>query len=390
MRITRLLAVLAFGSCLSSGFSAAEVGAAGGVAEPSPEYLAQKKQLEEMLTKRNLESFVVAFEPIGLDRIVIKDRLGNPRLFNYLAFKVRNQTGNAGLPVSQAKGYNDVLAAIAAQYEQAKVAKEGGVSLQVEAADPQDGVIVARMDSRSAERKLDLGVLAFNEHGTRIRLLDDPIGNGPQETFNFPDLGEPIQGTPTQYVRDRIEEALQQKLLTVDEIRALKLPPFDATKIGENGWPEGEVHGVFIFNHLSEYGKKLTFQVRGLSNKFREHWPDTEAGKVPNYLDARFFRRVFVLHYSYPGDEFYRDLDSYVLVKEGWEWISTFQRNAQRKTMAYSRYYLDNITTQNSDILNAPVEAEFWPEYNRIRAQQGDVPEDRRLPDLLGEIKAAP
>ena len=384
MRISRLLAVLAFGSCLTHGVYAAE-GAAGGVGEPSPEYVAQKKQLEEMLTKRNLESYEVSFEPIALDRIVLKDRLGNPRLFNYLAFRIRNQTGNAGIPVSQAKGYNDVLAAIAAQYEQAKVAKEGGVALTVDAAEPKDGMIVERMDARSADRKLDLGVLAFNEHGTRLRLLDDPIGNGPQETFNFPDLGEPLQSTPTQYVRDRVEEALHQKLLTIDEIRALKLPPFDAAKLGADGWPEGEVHGVFIFNHLSEYGKYLTFQVRGVSNKFREHWPDTEAGKVPNYLAARFFRREYVLHYGYPGDEFYRDLDTYRLARHGWEWVPTFQRNAQRRIMAYSRYYLDNITTQNSDILNQAVEAEFWPEYNETRAQKGD-----KLPDLLGEIKAIP
>ncbi len=387
MRILRLLApiaIVACGSWVAYGVHAAE-GAAGGVGEPSPEYLQQKQQLEEMLAKRNLETFEVSFEPISLDRIVIKDRLGKPHLFNYLAFRIRNQMGNSGLPVSQAKGYNDVLAAIAAQYEQAKVGKDGGVSLQVESADPKDGVIVERKDARSSDRILDLGVIAFNEHGTRIRLLDDPIGNGPQETFNFPDLGQPIQSTPTQYVRDRIEEALHQKLLTIDEIRALKLPPFDAAKLTADAWPEGEVHGVFIFNHLSEYGKHITIEVRGLSNKFREHWPDTEHGKVPNYLDARFFRREFVLHYEYPGDEFYRDLDSYRLAKDGWEWIPTFQRNSQRRMMAYSRYYLDNITAQNSESLNAVVEGEFWPDYNATRAEKGD-----KLPDLLGEIKAAP
>ena len=390
MRISRLLApiapiaLVAFGSCFVPGLRAAE-GAAGGVGEPSPEYLQQKQQLEEMLSKRNLETFEVSFEPIGLDRIVIKDHLGNPHLYNYLAFRIRNQMGNSGLPVSQAKGYNDVLAAIAAQYEQAKVAKEGGVTLQVDAADPKDGVIVERKDARSADRVLDLGVIAFNEHGTRLRLLDDPVGSGPQDSFDFPDLGQPIQSTPTQFVRDRIEEALHQKLLTIDEIRALKLPPFDPAKLTSDGWPEGEVHGVFIFNHLSEYGKHITIQVRGLSNKFREHWPDTEHGKVPNYLDARFFRREFVLHYEYPGDEFYRDLDTYRLDKEGWEWIPTFQRNSQRRMMAYSRYYLDNITTQNTDTLNPAVEAEFWPDYNATRGQKGD-----KLPDLLGEIKAAP
>lgn len=374
----------------ATGFQANQVFAeeptavAGGGA-PSQEYIDAKAELEQMLSKRDLEVFEVNFEPLTLDRIVIKDRMGQPQVFQYLAFRVRNQVGSIGTPVSQSKGYNDVLTAMAAQYEQAKVTKEGGVGLAVEAADAKDGVIVERKDARSSARALDLSVLAFDEHGTRIRLLDDPLVSGAQESFNFPDLGHPLQSSPIAQVRDRVEEALHRKLLTVDEIRARKLVPFDQAKVTEEGWAEGELYGVFIFNHLSEYGKRLTFQVRGLSNKFRERWPAVEAGKVENYLDARFYRRTFTLHYEHLGDEFYRDQDHYELQRAGWEWVATFQRNAQRKLVAYSRYWLNNLTAANGDALNQPLEEEFWPVYNDRRSQVGD-----KLPDLQGEIKAIP
>ena len=386
MRISNLLMALAAGASLSLPLLA-EDNAAGTGGQPSPEYLAQKAELEKMLSSRDLEVFEVSFEPLVLDRIVVKDQLGQPHLYHYLAFRIRNQVGTTGIgstPLSQAKAYNDVLAGIAAQYEQAKITKDGGVGLAVDAAEAKDGVIVDRQDARTSERALDLGVLASNEHGTRLRLLDDPIGGGAQESFNFPDLGEPVQGTPTQYVRDRIEEALSRQLLTVDEIRGRKLPPFDAAKIGENGWPAGQVDGVFIFNHISEFGKQITIEIRGLSNKLRERWPDTEAGKVENYLDLRIARRVYALHYAYPGDEFYRDSDRFELVRAGWEWATTFQRNAQRRAMAYSRYYLNNIAG-SADALNKAVEDEFWPGYNETRAQKGD-----KLPDFQGEIKATP
>ncbi len=381
-----LLVVAGLGAGLSAPAAHAEDGApAAGSGAPSQDYLEARAQLEAMLTKRDLEVFEVSFEPLALDRIVVKDRLGNPHIYNYLAFRVRNLVGTVGTPLSQAKGYNDVLAAMAGQYEQAKISKEGGVGLVVEAAEPKDGVIVDRQDARTARRALDLSVLAFDEHGTRIRLLDEPIGSGPQESFNFPDLGNPLLGVPIAQVRDRVEEALHLKLLTVDEIRARRLPAYNAAKLTPEGWAEGELAGVFIFNHLSDYGKQLTFQVRGLTNKFRERWLTTEPGKVENYLEARVSRRTYVLHYAYVGDEYFRDQDRYELTRSGWEWVTTFQRNAQRKLIAYTRYWLNNITTANGDSLNQPVEEEFWPVYNERRAQVGD-----KLPDLQGDIKATP
>lgn len=381
----RLSAALVVAAGIGANYALAEDNApAAGGGTPSQEFLDAKAQLEQMLAKRDLEVFEVNFEPLALDRIVVKDRMGQTHVYHYLAFRVRNQVGSTGTPVSQAKGYNDVLAAMAAQYEQAKITKEGGVGLAVDAAEAKDGVIVDRKDARIAERALDLSVLAFDEHGSRIRLLDDPIGSGGQDSFNFPDLGEPKLSVPVGQVRDRVEEALHRKLLTPDEIRARKLPPYDQAQRTEEGWAVGELYGVFVFDRLSDYGKQLTFQVRGLSNKFRERWPDAEAAKVENYLDLRIFRRTYVLHYAHLGDEFYRDQDHYELSRSGWEWVATFQRNAQRKLMAYSRYWLNNIAA-SGDVLNKPIEDEFWPVYNERRSQVGD-----KLPDLQGEIKATP
>lgn len=386
MRIANLVAVLAGLSLAgAAALTAADVAAAAdGLGQPTPEYLAAKAELDKMVANRDLELFEVSFEPVKLDRLLLNDRLGKPQLFHYLVFRLRNQVGSGGMLSSQAKGYNDVLAAMAAQYEQAKVTKENGVGLVVQSAVPKDGVILERKDARTSERAIDLSVLAFNEHGTRLHLLDELTGNA-KDGFNFPDLGQPIQGTPTEFVRDRVEEALNRKLLTTEEIRKRKLPAYDATKIGEFGWAEGEIYGVFVFNRLSDYGKHITIQVRGLSNKFRERWPDTEPGKVENYLEARFFRRQYVLHYEYPGDEFYRDLDRFTLAKSGWEWVPTFQRNSQRRTVAYSRYYLNNITSEKGDALNKPVEEDFWAMYNEARAAKAD-----KLPDLQSELRASP
>ncbi len=384
MRISHLLLATALAVAAVPSLAAADgaAGAAAGIDQPTPEYLAAKAELEAMLAKRDLELFEVNFEALALDRILVTDRLGANHVYHYLAFRVRNQAGSTGAPISQAKGYNDVLAAMAAQYEQAKVVKGDGAALTVEAADPQDGVIIERRDARTSERSLDITVLATNEHGSRIRLLDDPVGSGPQDSFNFPDLGEPLLDVSIGQVRDRVEEVLQRKLLTLDEIRTRRLPPYDATKVDADGWAQGELYGVVVFHRLSDYGKQVTIQVRGLSNKFRERWPATEPNKVGNYLEARFFRRLFVLHYDYPGDEYYRDLDHFTLAKAGWEWVPTFQRNAQRRIQAYSRYYLDNITADNTDTLNQPVEDEFWADYAQARTQHGD-----KLPDLQAELK---
>ncbi|MBA3708746.1 MAG: hypothetical protein H0W83_08015 [Planctomycetes bacterium] len=375
----------------------AATGSAATTAEtnaPSQEYLDAKAELESMLNSRDMELFELSFEPISMDRVVLPDRSGKERVYNYLAFRIRNQVADrSSKPLSQAKGYNDVLEAISKQYEIAKKVEGNGTRLDIEGIESKEGVenndatIVKRMDAQTHKKKLSITVLGYDENGTRLRLLDEPAGSGPQESFNFPDTGDTTRSAIMDKVKDKIEEKEGRELYTLDKIRSIELPPYDAVKRQENGWAEGELYGVAMFNKLTDYGDYFTFEVRGLSNKLRIRWPDTETGKVENYLDMRVFRRVFVLHYDRVGDEYFRELDPFKMTKGGWEWVNTFQRNDERRNMAYARYFLNNITSDNDPEQkpNAAVEAELWEYYNEVRAQRPDKSD--KLPDLEQILK---
>jgi hypothetical protein len=360
--------------------------------KPNQDYLDQKAELEGFESKRDMELYELSFEALALDHVVVADRTGHQHVFHYLAFRIRNQNANAdSQPLSQAKGYNEVLAAITEQYSEAKKVTDNGVSLAVEGVEGKDGVIVQRQDAQSHDKTVDLTVFGTDEHGTRIRLLDDPPGSGPGENFAFPDQGEPSVSISSQQVRDAVEEAMGRELLSIDELRAMKLPPYDATKRTDKGWATGEAYAVAIFQQLSDYGDNFTFEVRGLSNKFRVKFPDNGPGKVENYLDARLMRRVYVLHYQRLGDEYFRDLDPFDLVRGGWEWSTTFQRNATRRDMAYTRYFLNNLTNDKDGERNPAVESEFWPYYaadrdaaTAAKAQHPNLPD---LPDLEQTLK---
>jgi hypothetical protein len=91
-------------------------------------------------------------------------------------------------------------------------------------------------------------------------------------------------------------------------------------------------------------------------------------------------RRVYVLHYTRPGDEFYRNLDRFTLEKAGWEWVNTFQRIRERKNVAYARYFLNNITDEK-DVRQPDVEKAFWEYYAKVRTEEYPKAEDK-LPDL--------
>jgi hypothetical protein len=366
----------------AQGPSTAESGA------PSQEYLDQKAELEGMLTKRDVELYEMNCEPITLDRIVITSRSGTSEVFNYLIFRVRNEISDkTSTPLSKAKGFNDVLAAIQQQFEgQVSKVDENGVKLQVEGVPGKEGTIVERQDAQIHQKKLSITVFAYDEHGTRLRLLEEPIGTGAQETFNFPDLGVTSWSAVAGLVKDKIEEKEGRELYSLDQIRTLDLPPYSPTEREKNGWAKGEVYGVAMFHKLSDYGNHFTCEVRGLSNKFRIRWPDADPGHLENYLDAKFFRRVYVMHYDRSGDEFYRELDPFSLSKAGWEWVDTFQRNAQRRSMAYARYFLTNIQSDKTGERNTAIEDEFWPYYQDVRAAHPDKAEG--LPDLQQTVKA--
>jgi hypothetical protein len=358
------------------------------VSAPTQEFLDQKAELEGMLAKRDLELFEVSFDPIALDRIIITDRLGVSRSVAYLAFRIRNQiSAGSATPISQAKGYNEVLDAIVQQYEQAKVAKDNGVALTIDGVEGKDGVIIERNDARTGTRALDLSFLITDEHGTRQHLLEDPTAPGAQNTFAFADLGDSRQSSVSGHVRDRIEETLGRKLLTLDEIRATSMAPYDATQRGEHGWAAGELYGVALFSDLPAHGNRYTIHVRGLTNKFRIRWAAGEPGKPENYLDTVFYRRTYTLEYTSIGDEHYKAEDHLTLAKAGWEWLPTFQRNEQRRMQAYVRHYLDNIATPGTEQVDKDVEREAWEWYNAHRTATPERSE--KLPDLQSQIKVA-
>jgi hypothetical protein len=393
MRVPSVVAALAALALAPTALRAADEGGGEmiGTSAPTQEYLDQKAQLEAMINSRDMELYEMSFEPLNLDRVVLTTRTGKEVVFNYLTFRLRNQIADkTSTPLSKAKGYNDVLAAIQEQYAGiAKSVEDNGVKLQIEGVDRPEGTIVERQNAQIHQKKVSITVYGYDEHGTRIRLLDEPPGSGPQESFNFPDIGEPSWAAVAEKVKDKIEEKESRELWSLDKIRGLELPPYESSQIEKNGWAKGEVYGVAMFHRLSDYGDYFTFQVRGLSNKLRIHWPETEAGKVENYLDARFYRRVWVLHYERTGDEYFRDLDPFILKKSGWEWVNTFQRNEQRRSMAYARYFLENIANNStpSPTANQTVEAEFWPYYSQVRQEHPAKP-NAPVPDLEADLKS--
>jgi hypothetical protein len=85
-----------------------------------------------------------------------------------------------------------------------------------------------------------------------------------------------------------------------------------------------------------------------------------------------------------PGDEHFRHLDEYELVKGGWEWVNTFQRLHQRKSIAYAKYFLGNITDAK-DVRQPKVEEELWEYYDAVRAAKPDAGD--KLPDLKATLK---
>jgi hypothetical protein len=380
MSLRRLSLSLTALACLGQSMFAADTSG------PTPEFLAEKAQLEEMLSSRQLDLFELQFIPGKLDRIVVRDRRGVDHVFNYLTFTVRNQaTIDPAQMAARAKGYNEVLQAIAQQYEQARIQTEGGVKLTIDGVEGQDGVVLERTESKLRKRTLSLTAIASDENGTRIRLLDEPPGSGPQEQFAFPDLGEPTSAAVIQRILEKVEEQEGRKLLSTEALRNFPLPPFDGvTRIeapdindpahDTHGWLVGEAHAVLLFPRLSDHGDRFTVQINGLCNKMRFRSPAIEAGKPENYFQTRVLRRTIVVQFDRPGDEFSRDLDKFVLSSSGYRWVESFQRTDVRRTVAYARYFLSNLADEKGT-LNTQVQEQFWPYYEEQRAGNGKLPD---------------
>jgi hypothetical protein len=378
--------------CLACAASLGSPLAAVDSGQPTPEFLAEKAQLEELLSKRQLDLFELQFIPGKLDRVVVRDRRGRDHIYNYLTFSIRNvATIDQAQFAARAKGYNEVLQAIAQQYEMAKVDSEGGLKLKIDGVEGQDGVVLERSESKLRSRTVALTALASDEDGTRLRLLDEVPGSGPQEQYAFPDLGEPTSARVVQRILEQVEEQEGRKLLSTEALRAYPLPPFDGiTRIeakditdpahDTDGWLVGEAHGVLLFPRLSDYGDRFTIQINGLCNKMRFRHPAIEAGKPENYFQTRVMRRTMVLTFDRPGDEFFRDIDRFKLSRHGYQWVESFQRTDIKRTGAYARYFLSNIA-DDKGALNAAVQDQFWPYYDEQRATHAT------LPDLKAELK---
>jgi hypothetical protein len=360
----------------ASGAEVAEFGT------PNQEYLDQKAELEKLVQSRDTDLYELNVEPLAMDEVTLKDKTGHLHVFSYLTFRLRNEIKDATKPtIAKPSRYNEILKTITEQYEYAKA---DGAQLAVTGVAGADGVIVERQDLKPRTRKVNITVIAYNEHGTRIQLLDEPIGSGVQNEFNFPDYGELSRDAVLKRVREEVEEVAQRRLLTVDEIRLKELPPYDPAKRDEEGVAEGEAFGVVLFNRLSVYGHKITIEMRGLSNKFRVRTTEPKAGEVGNYVGARYMRRVYTLNYVHPGDEYFRHLDEYELVRSGWEWVNTFQRLDQRKSVAYANYFLNNITDAKN-VRQPKVEEELWGYYDAVRTDKPKAAD--KLPDLKATLK---
>lgn len=380
MSLRRLSLSLTALACLGQPLAAVDVN------QPSPEFQAEKAQLEEMLASRQLDLFELQFIPGKLDRIVVRDRRGRDHVFNYLIFSVRNQaTVDPAAMAARAKGYNEVLQSIAQQYEQAKIDTEGGVKLAIDGVEGQDGVVLERTEAQPRKRAVAITATAVDENGTRIRLLDEPPGSGPQEQFAFPDLGETSIAAINQRILERIEEQEGRKLLSTEALRGYPLPPFDGVSRVEapdindpahdmHGWLVGEAHAVVLFPRLSDHGDRFTVQINGLCNKLRFRHPAVEAGKPENYFQTRVLRRTMVLQFDRPGDEFSRDLDRFVLASHGYRWVESFQRTDVRRTIAYARFFLDNLADEKG-ALNTQTMDQFWPYYDEQRQAHATLPD---------------
>jgi hypothetical protein len=418
---------------------AATAGAAepalGDVGEPSPEYKAARAELEGMLSRRDMDLFELQFEPLEMDRIVLRNRLGRERAYDYLIYRIRNQvTDSTERLALKAKGYNEVLASMAEQYAIAKVQQGDGVRLVVDGVEGPDAVILERQEAKPRTRTANLTATAWNENGTRLHHLGEitdraarlaweretaklraerrdgdvrePPTGRPDPAFR--DVGEPDTQHAEDEVRRAVEERFGRRLLTTVELRGRPLPPFDgvarvqvadieAPEYAMNGWFVGEAYGIIVFDALSYRGRNITLSIAGLSNKMRRDpkQAEPEAGKVDNYFDRRWLRRSYVLEFQRPGDEYYRDQDRFQMAAHGWRWVPAFVRIDARREIAYGSYFLDNIRTPATpDVPNEQVEGEFWPMYEASRTQRpaaatatDDSP--RRLPDLQNvDLKA--
>lgn len=354
---------------------------AADAAGPSQEYQDQLKELAQITENRDLDLYEMAFKPVEIDDIVIKDRLGRLQAYTYLIFQIRNQsTMSASIDGGTMPRYAEVLKSINDQYGQiATVSTEGGGKITVGDGKSSDNVVLERRDQAVKDRSVDLAVVAYDYTDRNLTHVEQSLGD-----FQNLNRGQQAVDVDMDLVRERIEDRADRRLHSIREIRAMKLPPFDPGKRDAEGQMVGEVFGVAIFPRFALRARHFTVEVRGLSNKLRVHVPPVEAGKPENYLAMKVLRRTMVLTYDRPGDEFHRQTAPYQLTSSGYRWIETFQRLDKRRTMAMTRFYVDQLRDAD-DKPKADVEAQFWAWYDQTRAAYPNAAD--KLPDLAATLK---
>ncbi len=357
-----------------------QVSAADG--DPNSDYLQWRDELHDMVERRDMDTYELDFRPDPIERIIITDRDGSERVYHYMTFRLRNTiSDDTKQKLAFRSRYAEVLQQIADNYE----AEVDGSRLSV-----GEQEILNRDELTDRTRTIYLSVAAYDENDTRLDLLDN-IYDGKMNTFNFDDEGKRAVEVGLDRVRKAIEEEQHRRLHLPSEIAGIELPTFDPATIDDEGIPAGQLNGVVIFHRLTAHGDRFTIKVRGLSNKMRRrvlvNRKDQKREEVENFYKARVYRRIYNIECERRGDEFYRDMDTFVITEHSWDWDNTFQRLERRRASAYARYFLDNIATKENKP-NKSVEENFLNQHKEFREQNSDnlspvfPPEDLGLTDI--------
>lgn len=366
-------------------------------ADMEQDILEMKKQLEALETRngRNLDIYELRYFPGPMKQITIHDRLGDGHVYYYTTFRLRNPgIGGENKLLTEYTRYNEILQNVADEFD--NIVVDGG-TLRVDTDTENDAaaVVLKRDELKSDDRTVRLSIIAEDENGSRIRILDRVPGQGPQEKFNFPDQGVRSVSVGVGRVREKIEEKEGRRLLLASEIAQRNLPVYQPGKMDEDlGTTLGEMYGVIIFNDLHVHGDTFELQIRGLSNKTRMRVPDHSPDEIGDYWNMRVYRRTYYATYKREGDEFFRDRDAFELVDQGWRWRNTFQRIEQRATRAHVLYFLNNLADSKGNENKEMIEKAL-AYYEAVREQHEDLVDEQSnlsefeqdLPDIKSNLQ---
>lgn len=365
-RVRRLFAGAVLLGALAPAAPAAEAAAL-------ESYLQQQEELREMLAARDTDPFELDFQPLAVDRILVRHRAEVPNVYHYLTFRLRNRVSdNAEFLRENANAFNEVMLAIEREYQGVSFDPGGSPRLRTDAEairDEELATIVARADLEVRTRTVNITAIVTDENGSRFRLFDAVPGDGPQEAFAFEDRGVTRQGAAYRRVREAIEEEHGRRFFSVHEIRGRELLPYNPDIRDSLGDAQGEVYGVLIFDRWPEEGDAFRIRVQGLSNNLRIREPEHAPDEVADYFNTRIYRRTYEIEVERPGDEYYLDQADIRITDHGWVWAPAFQRIAHRASMAYAEYFLDNIAVDRADgrtVTDDAVFDEFWAYYDEV------------------------